>query len=162
MTQQTTCPACGAPLEITGQKGAVRCTFCGVGLSIQNEGGKVGLRVLGQPELQKDMVINPVEEHRDEIGGQQFLSTSQVEDALPMTAGAQSDIPAAEPRPSGPTFQPQMSSSGFPAYSTVEARKGTSGSKRWLVIGGAVLLGLVVMCVCVVAVFMAVMRNVNF
>ncbi len=162
MTQKTTCPACGAPLEITGQKGAVRCTFCGVGLSLQDDDGEVGLRVLGQPELQKDMVINPVEEHRNEMGGEQFASTSQVEDELPMAAAARSSIPAAEPGPSGPTFQPEMSSSGLPAYTTVDARRGMSGSKRWLLIGGAVLLGLILMCVCVVAVFMAVVPNVNF
>jgi hypothetical protein len=140
----------------------MRCTFCGIGLSLQGGDGEAVLRVLEQPELQKDMVINPVEEHGGEISGERIPPTSQVEDAQPAAAAARSDIPAADSRPSGPTFQPEMSSSGFPAYSTVEAPKSASGSKRWLVIGGAVLLILIVLCVCVAVGFGAILRNANF
>lgn len=140
MTQETTCPACGAPLIITSPQDALRCAFCGADLVIQDEAGEAKFRVVGQPEPQKETLSKPVEPDLGEMDAQ---STAEAE---------RFQIPPVESVPQPPSFQPELSSSGAGVYSAGQERSTASGSKRWLWIGGAVVLGLLLLCICLVVV----------
>ncbi len=61
MTIETSCPACGAPLEFSGQQDDVSCTFCGAALHISQEDGQAHFRVISQPGPQKEVLSQPVE-----------------------------------------------------------------------------------------------------
>lgn len=161
MTQETICPACGAPLVITSQEQDVHCTFCGADLHIDGEGGQAAFRVVNQPEPQKETLSKPVEGHGDVTTGARVYAKSGM-GAGSATEGEGPVRTAMGYNSTDPSFQPEVVSSGAAVYPASPERKGLSGANRWFVIGGAALLGLFLLCACLAVVVMAVLRNSNF
>lgn len=174
----TPCPACGAPLEYTGDGETIRCHFCGTEFQVTEEDARPRFEVRNQPEPQKEVLQKGVTRVDDSL-------TGDGEDALPSApaqpvgrAGIypsepdiyqqayQADLNMPEParqqtvdtnRWSGvetPAQVPAPPLVGTPAGTSVMRGPGSVG--RWIAIGVAVVLILCLACVCVAGlVFMA-------
>jgi len=134
MALETRCPACGAPLVFSGNQDAVRCTFCGTDLKIVEENGQAQFRVLSQPEPQKEILDQPVESARIMPG--ELLDDPGIP---PVVAGVADE-----------SFPAQPVSTGAAAYPVHQEPAVSKGVSRWVWVGIALLVGLVVLCACVV------------
>ncbi len=162
MTQETTCPACGAPLVITGGKDAVRCTFCGADLVMQEAGGRAAFRVAGQPDPQKETLSKPVEGQGDSSSGLDLgpqMEANSQEGNFPATFGVEEISGSGmEAISAGPSFETAVPGRGAP-YQAGEERRGRSRTGRWITIAIAALFGLLVLCACLGISLLAIFRN---
>ncbi len=140
MTQETHCPACGAPLVYSGNQDVVRCTFCGTDLKVTREDDQVRFQVLAQPELQKAALDQPVEGAGTGPGGAQVYPEAPAANAY-----------VEEPLP------PQPASGGAAIYQVPVGPVGKRGVNRWVWLAIAILLGLGLVCVCAILAVLAVL-----
>jgi hypothetical protein len=141
MTQETICPACGAPLVYSGNQAMVRCTFCGADLNISQEDGQARFQVLAQPGPQKETLDKPVEGAGTLPGG------ARVYPSVPTTVAANPEIP----------LPPQPVSSEAAVYPVNEERRGIGSVNRWVWVGIVILVGLTVLCACAILAVLAVL-----
>jgi hypothetical protein len=138
---------------VTGSKEMVRCTFCGADLSIEDESGQAAFRVINQPEPQKETLSKPVEGRGEPSAAARVYAEPGMAET-PARPPMQFDAPT-------PSFEPDLVSSGANVYPAGTERKGFSGTNRWILIGGAAFLGLLLLCACGAIALMAAMRG-NF
>jgi hypothetical protein len=142
MTQETRCPACGAPLVYSGGQAVLRCTFCGTDLKISEEDGQAQFRVVAQPEPQKDILNQPLEGIGGRPGGAQVYPQPS---------------PAATPYTEMP-LPAQPVSSGAAIYPVSEPTGTKRSVSRWVWVGIALLVGLVLLCACAALVVLYVFQ----
>jgi hypothetical protein len=131
MTQETKCPACGAPLVYSGNQEVIHCTFCGTDLRVAEEDGQPHFQVLAQPEPQKEILDQPVEGAGSQPGGAQIYPASP-----PATPFQETPMP----------FQPVLGGAAvYPINDQPAARKSVN---RWIWVAIAMLVGLAIVCAC--------------
>jgi hypothetical protein len=144
MTEETRCPACGAPLVFSGTSNVVRCGFCGTDLKMTEKDGHTHFRVLSQPEPQKEVLDQPVEMIDDFSGGVQAY-------------------PAVDPGSSavGEPFPSQPMSSGAVVYPVEGGAQGLPRRtiSRWVWVAIAMLVGLGLFCICAIMVVLAIIPS---
>jgi len=141
MARETNCPACGAPLEYSGDQDEVVCGFCGAKVKVEEESEQAArFQVLDKPAPQSELLSQPVEPkiepQPDEIKFS-FGEPVSYDPSQPDSVGAQVYA--------GSAAQPvaQVSSVGQPAKPT--------NWGRWVAIGAGVLILLCGLCACVIA-----------
>lgn len=159
MTQQTICPACGAPLEYAGEESVIRCGFCETDLSVIKENDAIRFQVLAQPEPQKEVLSQPVIPVEPEQAADAASPDVTPPDATP--AGEVPIFVFGEPvrEPVQKSFAsqstPQGNSVDFTGASAsarpatpveVIAPPASSSSKKWIWIVLAVVAGLCLLC----------------
>jgi hypothetical protein len=113
---------------------------------MDDESGQAAFRVVSQPEPQKETLSKPVEGHGEPQGAARAYAESMVvEEAV---------------RSSPPSFEPELVSTGAAVYQANTERKGLSGTNRWILIGGLVFLGLLLLCACGAILIVAAMRSI--
>ena len=168
MAHETNCPACGAPLEYSGNQDVVTCGFCGAKLEVQeDENGQTSFLVLEKPAPQQDVLSNP-------IGSVDITTGEPVEFANiaagePVAPGYISSVPddatveAASPTNIGASIYPGgTTASETPAHYQVANEAQTArpaGPGRWIAIGAAVFVAICIMCACVAGAFIALSNN---
>lgn len=139
MTQQTVCPACGAPLEYEGENENITCGFCSADIAVIKEDDEIRFKVVGQPEPQKEVlshVVGPVPPAPEQAG-------------IPVEERTASDFPTFfSSSPSGPAASPSGFENPPGAQVYQPARPAGSSSTKWIWIVVGVLLGLCVLCAC--------------
>lgn len=161
MTQQTICPACGAPLEYAGEESVIRCGFCETDLSVSKENDQIRFQVLAQPEPQKEVLSQPV----IPVEPEQALDAASP-DVTPPDVTPEGDVPifvfgepvrepvqesfASQPTPPGNSVDFTGASASARPVTPVEvsAPRASSSSNKWIWIVLAVVGGLCLLCAC--------------
>jgi hypothetical protein len=147
MARETNCPACGAPLEYSGNQDVVICGFCGAKLEVQEEADQARFQILEKPAPQSEILAQPVspkvvrdaEDVKFDFGNPVAFEPDQ-----PESSGAQVYAGSV---PTPPVYS-QVSGPSLPARPT--------NWGRWIAIGAVVLVGLCALCACAaVAIFAA-------
>jgi len=157
MATKSTCPACGAEFEHPDDQATVYCDFCGTELRLFEEDGVNQLRVVSQPEPQKDILTEQAhrqlsEEPDAQPEGKPVAPGYASSGSAMADPGAWSD-PAVLPEtpvtadtiPEVPLFQ-----TGSQPVSVA----GTGKTGRWIAIGVAVFIVLCILLACIVAAFL--------
>ena len=171
MAHETNCPACGAPLEYSGNQDVVTCGFCGAKLEVQeDESGQTRFRVLEKPELQQDVLSNPI--GSVDITSGEPVRPDFVDAGEPVAPGYISSVPddatfeAASPTNIGATIYPGgTTASETPAHYQVGNEAQTArpaGPGRWIAIGAAVFVAVCLMCACAAGALIAISRGGGF
>lgn len=148
MSQQTYCPACGAPLEFSGNEDTVHCSFCGAGLHIIQQDDQTSIQVVSQPLPQKEVLSNPVVASTEPTG-------SADESAGEEPVVGWGDVPQSTFPSSGDTVTPAP-----PAYTTgTPVAPVRSNTQRWVLITLAAVAGVCVTCACLSGIVLAVFRS---
>jgi hypothetical protein len=151
MTVQTTCPACGAPLEYAGEQDVVVCGFCNTELKVLQEDDDVRFQVLAQPKSEKEVLsrlVDPVSEGN--LSGEQPAERM----AEPFGLGTPDQEPFFSPPPpvSSTPYQGTVSEGGAQVLqASTPARSSLGGLPKWAVIIIGIVLVLCLLCVCGVA-----------
>ena len=137
MAQQTICPACGAPLEYTGEQDQVRCNFCSTLLQVTEVEGQQHFAVLEQPAPQKEVLSNPVDA---------AAPAAEADPADAPALGFEDFSPGAAVYPAPESLSDANQSVTFageaapPAYTPVQRPPASTNRNLWLIIGGVVVV----------------------
>jgi hypothetical protein len=184
MTEQTRCPACGAPLSAAEQQDVVICDFCNTAIRVIREDDEERFEVLSQPEPQKDVLSQPVDPLVEDV---LFGESVPADEPVPASEGTEAPVEGmasfwqSAPEELSATEELSASSSGdtffappppvapapfsettggaqiFPPPSTPTT--GLGGLPRWAIIVIAVVAVLCLVCVCGVAALFALFMN---
>jgi LSD1 subclass zinc finger protein len=157
MQKEIDCPACGAPLLISGDSTEVQCAFCGALLHISEEDGLAHFQVLGQPGPQKEALSKSKDELENLMGGAQIFPAESQSFSVDQQPAA---MPAPPPAPFVPGNPYQMGPGSSAVYPAATPGK-SSGSNRWIWIALAALIGLVLFCSCGLVLALFVMNRVR-
>lgn len=181
MTQQTICPACGAPVEYSEQQDMIRCGFCGAEFRINSEPDQPPYQILSQPGPQKEVLSQPaanlagepfeeastvsstdIDAHAETDThvdtGSLFDQTSMGQTAYDSTSSQGAAQSYANPPDAFPSIPYNSAASASPTTSTNSG----SGVARWVIIGIAVVLGLCVACSCLVGAIVLLQARGNY
>jgi len=163
MSVQTTCPACGAPLEYAGEQDVVVCGFCNTEIQVVQDGEGPRFQVLSQPEPQKEVLSRPVNPIIEGDMSGDALSGEVPADFTTETfgLGTSSQEPFTPPPPvSSPPFEGTITSGGAQVFTPGEpARSSFGGLPKWAVIVIAVVAGLCLLCACAVGASIMIFRS---
>jgi hypothetical protein len=181
MTQQTTCPACGAPVEYSEQQDMIRCGFCGAEFRINNEPDQPPYQILSQPDPQKEVLSQPAAHLTDEPfeGASTVSSTdagshaetdsyTQSGSLFDQTSMGQSAYDSASSQGAAQSYaNPPDAFQSIPytspaSTSTTTSTSSGSGVVRWVIIGVAAVLGLCVACSCLVGAIVLLQARGNY
>lgn len=148
MAEPTQCPACGAPLETSGDTGDVRCQFCGALVHVNRDGDQVSFSVTSQGSGPSQ----PVAE-------QNFGMESPTMPEPPDAGGAL--VYGSEPAPTPPAEGYAAPAGPIPPapYAVDSVPPPRPANRNWIWIVVAIVAGLCLLCACSAVVAMLAYRS---
>jgi len=134
------CPACGAPVEYSGNQDEVTCGFCGNKFKISEDAGASSVTKVGMSGLESGETKSPAPDD-DSI---KFTFGEPVDEVSEPVSSRAQVSPAAAPPPRAQVSSPAPDNSGQ--------------WKRWAIIGVVAVVVICLMCVCA-AVAVVVIAN---
>jgi hypothetical protein len=159
MAQRTTCPACGAPLDYSGDHDVVHCSFCETDIEVYEEAGDTRFRVLGHSDPDDREEADRVDRWNPDQGPQPQDPGDPVAPGYATTGASMADPDALSPEAVLPEVPITVDSiPEAQAHYTLRRDEpsvpgGGGGSRsRWIGIGIAVFIVVCIMCACLISI----------
>jgi hypothetical protein len=162
MAHSTSCPACGAPIEYSGEHDVVHCTFCETDIEVFEENNETRFRVLAHTEPQELHTDEQVDRWNPDQGPQPQDPDEPIAPGYATTGSSMADPNAWSPQAVIPGI-PETADSIPDAQAHYTLRRDeppvpatSQGNRnRWIGIGLAVFIVGCIMCACIVSIPLA-------